>query len=114
MTDKNNKQKFYITTTLPYVNGKPHIGHALEFARADVIARHKRAILGDENVFFNTGTDEHGKKIFEKAQEEGLTAKEYTDKMSKNVQFLADSIGMSYSNFIRTTDGYHIKAAQKF
>ena len=113
MTKDNNKT-FYITTTLPYVNGSPHIGHAMEFVRADVLARHKRILLGDENVFFNTGTDEHGQKIYQNALDEGMTPKEYTDKMSENFKNLTKKLNISYDNFIRTTDDYHIKAAQKF
>jgi methionyl-tRNA synthetase len=111
---KNHKQKFYITTTLPYVNGKPHIGHAMEFVRADVLARHKRALLGEKNVFFNTGTDEHGQKIANNAKELNLTPQEYVDKMSENFKDLTKILNISYNNFIRTTDDYHIKAAQKF
>lgn len=114
INNKKENKKFYITTTLPYTNGKPHVGHALEFARADIIARHKRVLLGDENVFFNTGSDEHGQKIFEKAQELGLTAQEYVDGVVKDIKKLAESLNMSYDNFIRTTDEYHKKAAQKF
>ena len=114
MKTKNNKKKFYITTTLPYVNGLPHIGHAMEFVRADVLARHKRALLGPENVFFNTGTDEHGQKIFQNAQTENLSPQEYTDKMSAHFQDLLKKLNISYDNFIRTTDEKHIKAAQRF
>ena len=113
MTNEN-KQKFYITTTLPYVNGKPHIGHAMEFVRADVLARHKRIVLGEENVFFNTGTDEHGQKIFNQAKELGVSAQEYVDSMAENFKNLTKTLNISYNNFIRTTDDYHIKAAQKF
>ncbi len=107
-------KKFYITTTLPYVNGKPHIGHAMEFVRADVLARHKRILLGKKNVFFNTGTDEHGQKIFQNALDLEMTPQEYTDKMSENFKKLTKVLNISYDNFIRTTDDYHIKAAQKF
>lgn len=107
-------KKFYITTTLPYVNGEPHIGHAMEFIRADIIARHKRLLLGEENVFFNTGTDEYGQKISEKAEEENLIPKEYTDKMVKNFINLHKILNISYDNFIRTTDKHHTEAAQKF
>ncbi len=107
-------KKFYITTTLPYVNGEPHIGHAMEFIRADIIARHKRLLVGEENVFFNTGTDEYGQKISEKAEEENLIPKEYTDKMVKNFINLHKILNISYDNFIRTTDKHHTEAAQKF
>ncbi len=107
-------KKFYITTTLPYVNGKPHIGFAMEIVRADVLARHKRILLGEENIFFNTGTDEHGQKIADKAKELGMSPQEYTDKMSQNFKDLTKNLNISNDNFIRTTDDYHIKAAQKF
>jgi methionyl-tRNA synthetase len=109
------KQKtFYITTTLPYVNGSLHTGHAMEFIRADVLARHKRILLGDENVFFNTGTDEHGQKIFNKAKEEGISAQEYTDRMSGGVLAMTNKMDISYDKFIRTTDKKHMESAQKF
>ena len=72
------KNSFFITTTLPYVNAELHMGHALEFIRADVIARYKKSQGYD--VFFNTGTDEHGMKIFEKAESLGLTPQEFVDK----------------------------------
>ncbi len=107
-------KKFYVTTTLPYVNGKPHIGHAMEFIRADIIARHKRLLLGNENVFFNTGTDEHGQKIADEAKKQNLTPKEYTDKMVQTFYDLTKLFNISYNNFIRTTDDYHIKSAQAF
>ncbi len=110
----SNNKKFYITTTLPYVNGKPHIGFGMEIVRADVLARHKRLLLGKENVFFNTGTDEHGQKIADNAKKENLSPKEYTDKMSEYFKELTKKLNISYDNFIRTTDDYHIKAAQKF
>ncbi len=107
-------KKFYLTTTLPYVNGTPHIGHAMEFIRADILARHKRILLGKENVFFNTGTDEHGQKIAIEAKKQGLGPQEYTDKMVKTFYHLTKLFNISYDNFIRTTDDYHIQAAQKF
>jgi len=104
---------FYITTTLPYVNSDPHIGFAMEVIRADVIARHKKN-LGHE-VFFNTGTDEHGVKIYQKAEEEGITPKELTDRHSKRFRELGESLGLSEDiNFIRTTDEKHISAAKDF
>ena len=112
--NNNMKKRFYITTTLPYVNGLPHLGHAMEFVRADVLARHKRLLLGNENVFFNTGTDEHGQKIFNNAKDNGLSPQEYTDKMSANFKKLLKDLNISYDNFIRTTDSKHMKAAQKF
>lgn len=105
-------KSFYITTTLPYVNSKPHIGFAMEIVRADAIARFKREMGFD--VFFNTGTDEHGVKIFEKAQENGKTAQEYVDEMCKSFKDLKKVLNLSYDNFIRTTDPHHILAAQNF
>ena len=104
--------RFYITTTLPYVNGKPHIGFALEAVQADVIARF-HAALG-EDVVFNIGTDEHGTKIWEKAKEEGVTPQEFCDRMSEHFRSLKSLLDISYTNFIRTTDAYHVKAAQAF
>lgn len=104
--------RFYITTTLPYVNGKPHIGFALEVVQADVIARF-HAVLGEE-VVFNIGTDEHGTKIWEKAKEEGITPQEFCDRMSEHFRNLKTLLDIGYTNFIRTTDEYHVKAAQAF
>jgi methionyl-tRNA synthetase len=109
--DQNNKN-FYITTTLPYVNGKPHVGFAMEVIRADVIARYKRLMGFD--VFFNTGTDEHGIKIYKKAQEEGITPQEYVDKMAEPFEEIKDTLNISYDRFIRTTDKDHEDAARKF
>ena len=109
---------FYITTTLPYVNAKPHVGHALEFVRADALARYK-ALTGYE-VFLNTGTGEHGIKIHQKAQQEGKDIKEYVDEYSENILKLTRQLGMATDvpdikfNFVRTTDEKHIKAAQEF
>lgn len=113
MIDKKNKN-FYITTTLPYTNGKPHIGFAMEIIRADVLARHKRILLGDDNVFFNTGSDEHGQKLYEGAKKENLSTQDYVDKMSANFQKLLKPLNISHDKFIRTTDEEHKKAAQKF
>ena len=104
--------KFYTTTTLPYVNAKPHIGFALEIIQADVIARFHKA-LGDE-VIFNTGTDEHGQKIYQKATEEKKDPKQYCDEYAAKFEDLKKALNLSYTNFIRTTDSSHIKAAQKF
>lgn len=103
---------FYITTTLPYVNAEPHIGFALEIVKADVIARWHRG-LGDE-VFFNTGVDEHGTKIYNKAKELGLEPQAYCDEMAGKFSLLKEALNLSYNNFIRTTDEAHIKAAQEF
>lgn len=110
MLGKN--KKFYITTTLPYVNADPHIGFALEIIQADVISRYKR-LLGFD-VFFNTGVDEHGLKIYRKAIENNLTPQEYCDIYAKKFDNLRQALNLSYDNFIRTTDEHHIKAAQEF
>lgn len=103
---------FYITTTLPYVNAEPHIGHALEFVRADVIARYKKQEGYD--VFFNTGTDEHGTKIQEGADKEGIPVQEYVDRNAARFKELYPKLGISEDiHHIRTTDEVHIKAAQE-
>lgn len=104
--------KFYLTTTLPYVNGKPHIGHALEFIQADVIARYHRLI--EDEVYFNVGTDEHGLKVFEKAQSEGMEVQDYVDKYADYWKEFCNQFQISYDRFIRTTDDDHLKAAKKF
>lgn len=104
---------FYITTTLPYVNSVPHIGHALEFVRADAIARWKK--LNGFDVFFNTGTDEHGLKVYKKAGELGIDPQTYVDQAAEKFKEILPVLGMSPDiNFIRTTDPHHIKAAQEF
>ena len=106
------KRKFYITTTLPYVNADPHIGFALEIIQADVIARYHR--YAGEEVFFNTGVDEHGLKIFRKAKENNLDPQAYCDIYAKKFDDLKKALNLTYNNFIRTTDKHHIKAAQDF
>jgi len=105
-------RKFYITTTLPYVNADPHIGFALEIIQADVVARYHKSL--GEDVFFNTGVDEHGLKIFRKAQESNLDPQAYCDIYAKKFDDLKQALNLSYNNFIRTTDPHHIKAAQEF
>ncbi|MFZ5559267.1 MAG: class I tRNA ligase family protein [Patescibacteria group bacterium] len=105
-------KKFYITTTLPYVNAPPHVGFALEIIQADVIARY-HSNLGEE-VFFNTGTDEHGLKVYKKALEEKRDPQEYCDEYAAKFDLLKEKLNLSYNNFIRTTDEHHIKAAQEF
>jgi methionyl-tRNA synthetase len=104
-------KSFYLTTTLPYVNADPHIGFALELVHADVAARYKR-LLGRE-VFFNTGTDEHGQKIFQKAQEEGRDVGEYVDHYAARFEELKQALNLNYDAFIRTTEPKHIGAAQE-
>ena len=105
-------KKFYITTTLPYVNADPHIGFALEIVQADAIARYHRN-LGEE-VIFNTGTDEHGVKIYRKAVERGMNPQEYVDSYAVKFDNLKQALNLSYTNFIRTSDSEHEKAAQEF
>jgi methionyl-tRNA synthetase len=104
--------KYYITTTAPYVNSDPHIGFALEIIQADALARYHE-LLGDQ-VFFNTGTDEHGKKIYEKAQEEKCDVQEYVDRYAAKFRDLKAQLGLSeLLHFSRTTDEHHILAAQE-
>jgi methionyl-tRNA synthetase len=104
---------FYLTTTLPYVNAPLHMGHALEFVRADTIVRYKK-LLGYD-VYFNTGTDEHGLKIFEKAKENGLTAQAFVDQGFETFKEQLKMFGVVDDiYFIRTTDKSHEKAAQEF
>lgn len=106
-------QSFYITTTLPYVNAEPHVGFAMELIRADVIARAKE--LRGSEVFFNTGTDEHGSKLWKAAQKEGLPVQQYVDGYAEKFRGLAELLGISSNvHFIRTTDAHHEKAAQEF
>ncbi len=107
-----NKKKYYLTTTLPYVNAEPHIGFALEIVQADALARYHR-LLGEE-VIFNFGTDEHGQKIYKKALEQKRDPQEYCDEYAKKFDSLKDALNLSYDKFIRTTDPHHIKAAQEF
>ncbi len=103
---------FYITTTLPYVNADPHIGFAMEVIRADAIARWHR--LSGDAVFFNTGTDEHGAKIYENAVASGEEPQAYTDRFAARFRDLAPLLNLSVDNFIRTTDAHHVAAAQEF
>ena len=106
-------KKFYLTTTLPYVNAVPHLGHALEFVQADMIARGREFFFGDE-VFFNTGTDEHGMKIYQRAVEEGRDPKDYADEYAEKFREFSEKLNMKYSAFIRTTDKHHENAAREF
>lgn len=101
----------YLTTTLPYVNADPHIGNALEFVQADALARHYR-LQGDE-VFFNSGTDEHGQKIFEAAEKAGKDVHSYVDHYSTEFRKLEQALNLSFDAFIRTTDPAHYAAAQE-
>ena len=104
-------EKYYLTTAIAYTSGKPHIGNSYEIVMADAIARHKRQQGYD--VFFQTGTDEHGQKIEEKAEEAGVTPKEFVDGVAATIQGICDSLNVSYDKFIRTTDDYHEKQVQK-
>ncbi len=104
-------EKYYLTTAIAYTSGKPHIGNSYEIVMADAIARHKRQEGYD--VFFQTGTDEHGQKIEEKAAAAGITPKEFVDGVAGIIQDICDSINVSYDKFIRTTDVPHEKQVQK-
>ena len=106
-----NKGKYYITTAIAYTSGKPHIGNTYEIVLADSIARFKR--LQGYDVFFQTGTDEHGQKIELKAQEAGITPKEFVDNVSGEIHRIWDLMNTSYDKFIRTTDEDHEKQVQK-
>mgnify|MGYP001470845197 CR=1 FL=1 len=108
------QKKFYITTTLPYVNAEPHIGHALEFVQADAIARYFKKKLGDENVFFNVGTDEHGQKIWDKAQEESLSVQNFIDKYAQRFKDYCKLFFVEYDNFYRTSAKEHEKVVHAF
>lgn len=105
-------EKYYLTTTTPYVNSDPHIGFALEIVHADCIARYQQ-LLGKE-VVFNTGTDEHGLKILRKAEELGINPQEYVDSFAPKFEALKPLLNLSYTNFIRTTNSGHKQAAQEF
>ncbi len=109
----SDKKAFYITTTLPYVNSDPHIGFAMEIIRADIIARWKK--LTGFDVFFNTGTDEHGQKLFDSAKKHNMDVKDYVDMYAEKFKGLVPLLGISPDiHFIRTTDTHHEKAAQEF
>lgn len=106
-----NKGKYYMTTAIAYTSGKPHIGNTYEIVLADSIARYKRKDGYD--VFFQTGTDEHGQKIEMKAGEAGITPKEFVDNVAGEIKRIWDLMNTSYDKFIRTTDEYHEKQVQK-
>ncbi|MBX4181570.1 class I tRNA ligase family protein, partial [Candidatus Parcubacteria bacterium] len=106
------KKSFYITTTIPYVNADPHIGFALELVQSDAIARYQR-LIGRE-VFFSTGTDEYGQKIWEASKKEGKSVQDYVDYYAQRYLDLKDKLNLSYDNFIRTTSKENIVAAQEF
>ena len=102
----------YLTTTLPYVNANPHLGHALEFVQADFLKRVLRS--KGEEVFLNIGTDEHGTKVAQKAEEAHKDPQAYADEYAANFKAFADKLDISYDSFIRTTDPHHTQAAQEF
>lgn len=106
-----SKEKFYITTAIAYTSKTPHIGNTYEIILTDAIARFNRFIGKD--VFFLTGTDEHGQKIQEIAEKTGITPQEHVDKIAGEIKEIADMLNISYDKFIRTTDDYHEKAVQK-
>ena len=106
-----NKGKYYITTAIAYASGKPHIGNTYEIIMADAIARYRR--LQGYDVRFQTGTDEHGQKIEEKAKKAGMTPKEFVDVQAGEIKRIFDLMNTSYDKFIRTTDDYHEKEVQK-
>lgn len=105
------KKKYYITTAIAYTSRKPHIGNSYEIVMTDAIARYKR--MQGYDVFFLTGTDEHGQKIEEYAKKSGVTPKEYVDKVAGEIKETCDLLNTTYDHFIRTTDDYHEKAVQK-
>ncbi len=107
----DNKQKYYITTAIAYTSRKPHIGNTYEIVLTDALARYKR--LQGYDVFFLTGTDEHGQKIEEYAKNAGISPKEYVDKVSTEIKDICNLLNTSYDKFIRTTDEYHEKSVQK-
>ena len=102
--------KFYITTSIPYANGTPHLGHTLDFIQADVLARYAK--LQGKEVKFSTGTDEHGSKIKEKAESLNMDTMKYVDGISAKFKKLLDVLQVEYTDFIRTTDPEHEKRAK--
>ena len=104
-------EKVYITTAIPYVNGKPHVGHAVDYLLADFCSRYHK-MIGDE-VRFQAGTDEHGNKIYQKAKELNIPVEEYVDKNSQKFQDFIHQLGAEYTDFIRTTDESHEKRVQE-
>ena len=107
----NTKPKFYVTTAIAYASRKPHFGNTYEVIMTDAVARYKRARGFD--VFFCTGTDEHGQKIEDLAKEAGITPKAYVDGVAGEIKGVWDKMNTSYDYFIRTTDDYHERAVQK-
>lgn len=106
-------KKFYLTTPIYYVNARPHIGHAYTTIAADVIARRQRTLLGDQNVWFLTGTDEHGQKVQRSAQAAGITPQQFTDEVSAQFRALWQRMGITNDDYIRTTEPRHKQGVQK-
>ena len=111
MCTKCNKEKYYITTAITYTSGKPHIGNTYEIVLADSIARFKRQEGYD--VYFQTGTDEHGQKIQEKAEKLGVKPQEFVDQVAGEVKRIWDRMNSSYDSFVRTTDKDHEEQVAK-
>ena len=105
-----DKGKFYITTAIAYSSRKPHFGNTYEVIMTDALARFKRQVGYD--VFFLTGTDEHGQKIENYANEAGISPQDYVDNVSAEIRRIWDLMGASYDKFIRTTDDYHVRSVQ--
>ena len=105
------KEKFYISTAIAYTSAKPHIGNTYEIVLTDAIARYKR--LKGYDVYFQTGTDEHGQKIEQKAMEAGVSCKEYVDNVADEIKNIWDVMNTSYDKFIRTTDPLHVEKVQR-
>ncbi|MCX5712423.1 MAG: class I tRNA ligase family protein, partial [Candidatus Omnitrophica bacterium] len=108
-----SKDKFYITTPLYYVNSSPHVGHSYTNIAADCLARYMRQSLGKENVWFLTGTDEHGQKIQKAAEASGMSAQEFTDKIVVQFKELWNKLDAPYDDFIRTTEKRHVDFVQR-
>jgi len=104
------EKKLYITTAIPYVNGTPHIGNALDYLLADIWTRYQKQ--NGHEVRFQVGTDEHGNKIAAKAAELGMTPKAYTDTTYVNFENLMKKVGAGFTDFVRTTDDHHVAAVQ--
>jgi methionyl-tRNA synthetase len=109
----DTKQKFYLTTPIYYVNARPHIGHAYTTIAADVIARRQRLLLGSENVWFLTGTDEHGQKIERSASAAGIPPQQFADQISAQFEGLWKRMGITNDQYIRTTDPDHVRGVQR-
>ena len=107
-----SKKPYYITTAITYTSGKPHIGNTYEIILADSIARYKR--MEGYDVFFQTGTDEHGQKVELKAEEKGVTPKEFVDDVDREIKRIWDLMNTSYDRFIRTTDEDHENRFRRF